>query len=503
MFGSFTSDNPWLNDAMLQAGLAGLANSGATRLPQGAARFGQAMQAGVEYADGRQQQRMENAQAIKAQQMQEERARAGQEHRDRMFEQRGMKPVINPKNGRMTYVNPQTQEDRWKQLQEQGFQFKDAYDADLAARNQAYDNFYKTEDNRRADEELQLKREKQDKPGYEVNPYDPRYIKPVSASKDMPEMGIMKGDPMWQNVYTKEIYGGQPTYFGNGGVAYDKDGNALQVVRSSRNPNNTKIVGSQGVTQETTPNGMPPQQSQSQQQDEPLSSIDSLVGADMEPAKRIGWQFNHDVKVQKQAEQAITAISSMYVPPGTKVLDATTRGKLAAFMNIKNRLNTIRELYKKAGPGAVGLFDQYAGKVVDATGIGADGDRVRLRTWLQSLYDTVYAKSGAQINEKEMEILADQFPRMGTADEVFNDKLNAFEALLNDMVGTNLEAARNSGMFVPPQLMQMLNTGGQQAPPVSPKPDQGGAQASPAPATNQSKTADYFLNKWKGQGDAL
>jgi hypothetical protein len=119
-----------------------------------------------------------------------------------------------------------------------------------------------------------------------------------------------------------------------------------------------------------------------------------------------------------------------------KPMTATQQDTVEKIKTLQDTIGQIEALYKK---DYVGMVQGRKGAVATATGIGTDVQEQMFRAKTAELMKMVYALSGKQINQQEMERLRPFIPEVNDSDIAFETKVKAFKTQLNDVLANKLE----------------------------------------------------------------
>jgi len=119
-----------------------------------------------------------------------------------------------------------------------------------------------------------------------------------------------------------------------------------------------------------------------------------------------------------------------------KPMTATQQDTVEKIKTLKDTIRQIGTLYKK---DYVGMLQGRAGAVKTKTGLGTDEKEQMFRARTAELMKMVYALSGKQINQQEMERLRPFIPEVNDSDIAFETKLKAFETQLDEVIANKVE----------------------------------------------------------------
>jgi hypothetical protein len=119
-----------------------------------------------------------------------------------------------------------------------------------------------------------------------------------------------------------------------------------------------------------------------------------------------------------------------------KPMTATQQDTVEKIKTLQDTIGQIKTLYKK---DYVGMVQGRKGAMATAIGIGTDAQEQMFRAKTAELMKMVYALSGKQINQQEMERLRPFIPEVNDSDIAFETKVKAFKNQLDDVLANKLE----------------------------------------------------------------
>lgn len=118
-----------------------------------------------------------------------------------------------------------------------------------------------------------------------------------------------------------------------------------------------------------------------------------------------------------------------------KPLTADQQDTVEKLKTLKDTVSQIETLYDK---NYVGMVQGRKGAVATKTGIGTDEKEQMFRAKTAELMKMVYALSGKQINQQELERLRPFIPEANDSDISFETKLKAFKNQLDDVLANKV-----------------------------------------------------------------
>jgi hypothetical protein len=215
---------------------------------------------------------------------------------------------------------------------------------------------------------------------------------------------------------------------------YDATGNAPEEAMPLIRP---ELIAAAQREAEATAAGRALGQEAAEQQIFDASTAGAFTGAGEAPPK--GPVAREVVREQYRRE-----VLGKQLGEGT----STRLGHMRAYATVvKNVVDMVKDYAKIGKPLPVGPGEVYR-KYADKWGIGADEDRIKLRSWAAQLFGLLYDMRGKQLSDKEVGLGEQMMAALNEDELAFKTKLYTFLHYVIGQVGGEIEALDASGYDV-------------------------------------------------------